>query len=80
MIGPPAAICLLKMGITLPEDLLPDTGRVDTQRIALEDPHWPLVFMLVVTQLSVGAFAVIWLLDMLKQGAGLWRVLCMRPP
>ena len=31
--------------ITLPEDLAPDTGRVDTQRIALEHPHWPLVFM-----------------------------------
>src|SRR5215475_5946346 len=44
--------------ITLPENLAPDTGRVDTQRLLPEHPHWPLVFMLVLTQLSVGAFAV----------------------
>ena len=57
--------------ITLPENLLPDTGRVDTQRVEPEHPHWPLVFMLVLTQLSVGAFAVLWLLDMLGRGTGL---------
>jgi formate dehydrogenase iron-sulfur subunit len=57
--------------VTLPENLLPDTGRVDTQRIELEHPHWPLVFMLVLTQLSVGAFAVLWLLDFMGRGAGL---------
>lgn len=51
--------------ITLPEDLLPDTGRVDTLRITPEHPHWPLVFMLVVTQLSIGAFAMLWMLDLL---------------
>jgi DMSO reductase anchor subunit/ferredoxin len=51
--------------ITLPENLPPDTGRVDTHRIALEHPHWPLVFMLVVTQLSVGAFSVLAILDLL---------------
>src|SRR5262249_20859335 len=34
-------------------------------------PHWPLVFMLVVTQLSVGAFVALWLLDLLGEGAGL---------
>ena len=51
--------------ITLPEDLAPDTGRVDTQRIALEHPHWPLVFMLVLTQLAGGALAVVWGLDVL---------------
>lgn len=57
--------------VTLPENLLPDTGRVDTQRIELEHPHWPLVFMLVLTQLSVGAFGVLWMLDLLGQGSGL---------
>lgn len=57
--------------VTLPEDLVPDTGRVDLQRVEPEHPHWPLVFMLVLTQLSVGAFAVLWLLDMLGRGAGL---------
>jgi DMSO reductase anchor subunit len=49
--------------ITLPADLPPDTGRVDTNRIDLEHPHWPLVFMLVLTQLSVGAFSMLWILD-----------------
>ena len=58
--------------ITLPHNLLPDTGRVDTNRIELEHPHWPLVFMLVVTQLSVGAFAMLWLLDLIGHDLGLY--------
>jgi DMSO reductase anchor subunit len=56
--------------LTLPENLPPDMGRVDTQRLELEHPHWPLVFMLVLTQLSVGAFALLWLLDLAGRGAG----------
>ena len=44
-----------------------------TQRVEPEHPHWPLVFMLVLTQLSVGAFAVLWLLDMLGRGDADWR-------
>ncbi len=55
--------------ITLPRNLAPDTGRVDTQRIVPEHPHWPLVFMLVLTQLSAGAFATLWILDLLRRGA-----------
>jgi Fe-S-cluster-containing dehydrogenase component len=55
--------------VTLPKDLSPDMGRVDTQRIVPERPHWPLVFMLVLTQLSAGAFATLWILDMLRAGA-----------
>jgi DMSO reductase anchor subunit len=58
--------------VTLPEDLLPDTGRVDTQRITPEHPHWPLVFMLVLTQLAVGAFASMWLIDAFGHGMGLY--------
>ena len=57
--------------VTLPKNLVPDTGRVDLQRVEPEHPHWPLVFMLVLTQLSVGAFAVLWLLDLMGQGGGL---------
>ncbi len=57
--------------VTLPADLPPDMGRVDTQRISVEHPHWPLVFMLVLTQLSVGAFITLWALDLLGVGAGL---------
>jgi DMSO reductase anchor subunit len=51
--------------LTLPKDLPPDTGRVDTQRLVPEAPHWPLVFMLVLTQLSAGAFAILVALDIL---------------
>jgi formate dehydrogenase iron-sulfur subunit len=54
--------------ITLPVDLPPDTGRVDTCRIVPEHPHWPLVFMLVLTQLAVGAFAALWTMDVLNRG------------
>ncbi len=48
--------------VTLPENLTPDLGRVDTNRVEPEHPHWPLVFMLVVTQLCVGAFIALWML------------------
>ena len=58
--------------ITLPANLAPGTGRVDTQRIHPEDPHLPLVFMLVLTQLAVGAFGVLWLLDLLGHTGRLW--------
>ena len=57
--------------VTLPEDLSPDTGRVDTQRVTPEHPHWPLVFMLVLTQLAAGAFATLALLDGSGAGVGL---------
>ncbi len=49
--------------VTLPGNLVPDLGRVDTNRVRPEHPHWPLVFMLVVTQLCVGAFIALWLLS-----------------
>jgi Fe-S-cluster-containing dehydrogenase component/DMSO reductase anchor subunit len=58
--------------ITLPENLAPDTGRVDTQQIRPEHPHLPLVFMLVLTQLAVGAFGILWLLDLTGHAARLW--------
>ena len=61
--------------ITLPENLPPDTGRVDTQRIVPEHPHWPLVFMLVLTQLAAGACAALWAMDLLGQTASLAAVL-----
>ena len=51
--------------ITLPEKLPPDTQKADTWRVRPEHPHWPLVVMTVLTQLSVGAFAAIWLLQLL---------------
>jgi formate dehydrogenase iron-sulfur subunit len=50
--------------ITLPAKLPPDTRKVDLGRVRPEAAHWPLVFMTVVTQLSVGTFAAIWLLQL----------------
>jgi DMSO reductase iron-sulfur subunit len=58
--------------ITLPANLSPDTGRVDTQQIRPEPPHFPLVFMLALTQLAAGAFATLWALDLLGHGGRLW--------
>jgi formate dehydrogenase iron-sulfur subunit len=50
--------------ITLPIVLPPDTRKVDLGRVRPEQPHWPLVFMTVLTQLSVGAFSAIFLLQL----------------
>src|SRR5713226_3864858 len=50
--------------ITLPVNLPPDTRKADFFRIKPEHPHWPLVVMTVLTQLSVGAFITIWLLQL----------------
>ena len=49
--------------ITLPNNLPPDTKRADFYRVKPEHPHWPLVIMTVLTQLSVGAFVTISLLQ-----------------
>lgn len=49
--------------ITLPARMPRDVGKVDLDRLRPEQPHWPLVVMTVLTQLSVGAFTAIWLLQ-----------------
>ena len=49
--------------ITLPRNLPPDTRKSDIYRVRTEAPHWPLVVMTVLTQLSVGTFATLWLLQ-----------------
>jgi formate dehydrogenase iron-sulfur subunit len=52
--------------ITLPARLPRDVSKVDLNRLRPEHPHWPLVVMTVLTQLSVGAFTCIWLLQVLS--------------
>jgi hypothetical protein len=47
--------------LTLPEALPQDTEKVNTGRVRPEHPHWPLIVMTVLTQLSVGALAALWL-------------------
>jgi formate dehydrogenase iron-sulfur subunit len=58
--------------ITLPEKLPGDLRKVDLTHLHPEDPHWPLVVMTVLTQLSVGAFTSIWILQVL--GVQLHRI------
>jgi len=45
-------------------DLPPNAQPVGITHVQPEHPHWPLVVMTVLTQLSVGAFATIWLLNL----------------
>ena len=52
--------------ITLPAKMPSDLGRVNLHRVRPEHPHWPLVVMTVLTQLSVGAFTSIWLLEVMS--------------
>ena len=53
--------------ITFPQNLPPGTRKADMNRVRPEHPHWPLIVMTVLTQLSVGAFATIWLLQVFGQ-------------
>ncbi len=50
--------------ITMPANLAPNARPVDLVHVRPGDPHWPLVVMTVFTQLSVGTFAAIWLLQL----------------
>src|SRR6266496_1069683 len=57
--------------ITLPKSIPPDTRKADLNRVRPEASHWPLVVMTVLTQLSVGALASIWLAQMLHTSSDL---------
>ncbi len=63
---PSSADSLSTTRVTLPPDMPADVDRVDRQRSRLEQPHWPLVFMLTLTQMSVGAICGLWLLSLAK--------------
>jgi len=54
---PPAEHTLSTTRVTLPTNVLPNLEKADYHRVRPEHPHWPLVLMTVLTQLSVGAFA-----------------------
>ena len=57
--------------ITLPANLPPNAKPVDLVHVQAGEPHWPLVVMMVFTQLAVGAFAAIWLLHLAGAYVGL---------
>src|SRR5688572_4695347 len=50
--------------VTMPTHLPPNGRPVDLTHLAPEQAHWSLVLMTVLTQLSVGTFVVIWLLQL----------------
>jgi len=52
--------------VTVPRSLPPNARPTDLVRLTLGEPHWPLVFMTVLTQLSVGAFVAIWLIQLIS--------------
>jgi DMSO reductase iron-sulfur subunit len=51
---PPAGITLSTTRVQLPADLPADTAAVSDYRVDPEHPHWPLVFLTLLTQLSLG--------------------------
>ena len=57
--------------ITQPKDLPRNIQKVNLNWVRLEHPHWPLVFMTILTQFSVGAFAAVWLFQSMGVRAGL---------
>jgi Fe-S-cluster-containing dehydrogenase component/DMSO reductase anchor subunit len=57
--------------VALPESLPPNTRPRDITHVTPAHPHWPLVLMTVLTQLSVGAFVTIWLLELVGASTGL---------
>jgi DMSO reductase anchor subunit len=68
---PAADGCLAATRVTLPDGLPPNARPLDLTHVTPAEPHWPLVVMTVLTQLSVGAFATIWLLQLLGAHARL---------
>ena len=53
--------------VTMPAHLPPNARPVDLSHVTPEHAHWSLVFMTVLTQLSVGTFVVIWLLQLMGE-------------
>jgi len=53
---PPVEPTVSTTRITLPVTLMSGLEKADHSRVRPEDPHWPLVVMTVLTQLSAGAF------------------------
>jgi len=58
---PSADASLSTTRVTMPEKLPPGARPLDLTHVKPDHPHWPLVVMTVLTQMSVGAFAAIWL-------------------
>ena len=56
---PPADSTISTTRLTLPATIADGFEKADSPRVSPEHPHWPLVVMLVLTQMSVGALCMI---------------------
>ena len=54
---PPADITLSSTRIIRPPDVPADTRPANEHRVRREDPHWPLIVLTLLTQISLGALA-----------------------
>ncbi len=63
---PEASITISTTRITVPENQKADLDRIDDYRLKPEKPHYALVFMTVLTQLSVGGFLSLFLSEILS--------------
>jgi formate dehydrogenase iron-sulfur subunit len=61
--------------VTLPAGMPVGADRVDLERIRRQDVHWSLVFLLVLSQLAVGAMGVLWLLGFTGAIVGPWAAM-----
>lgn len=57
--------------ITLPADVPLDTEKADLHRVKPAKPHYSLVLMTVLTQMSIAGFLIAWLLGLAGGSAGL---------
>ncbi len=70
---PDSGMTLSTTRITVPADL-PDTMiRANRHRIQPEKPHTSLIFMTVLTQLAVGGFMTLWLVNLLSRVAPFFK-------
>ena len=68
---PSAADTISTTRITLPEDLPLNAEKADFHRVRLAKPHYSLVLMTVLTQLSIAGLATTWLLSLFGGSAAL---------
>ncbi len=65
---PPSSITLSTTRLSLPDNLPDDLVAASDHRVEPEDPHWPLVILTLLTQLSLGAMASTVLLEFFGAG------------
>ena len=66
---PPADITLSTTRITVPADASEDMAAADDHRVRPEKPHWPLIVLTLLTQVSLGTVATAVLLELAGAGA-----------